>query len=65
MFQYFCFNVYIFLLLTEYKQKRFNTACLMLMSKKYLFLSLSHCSKVHFGLEMKSVEINFSTFGIV
>ncbi len=38
--------------------KHFNTACTMFMSKKYLFFSLFGCSKVHFGLETKSVEID-------
>ncbi len=69
-----CFNVSIstqlakycrFLLLTEYMQKLFNTAFSMIMSKKYFFLSLLSCSKVHFGLEVKTVENNSVYFSIL
>ena len=49
--------LYVFVL-TKYMQKRFNTACSIFMSKKYLFLSLFGCSKVHLGLVTKSVAVN-------
>ncbi len=69
-----CFNISIstqlakycrFLLSTDYMQKLFNTAFSMFMSKKYLFLSPLGCSKVHFGLEIKTVENNSVYFSIL
>ncbi len=68
-----CFNISIsvynfFLLLTEYMEKSFSySMCDVYVKEIFAFFAFWLQYKVHFGIKMKSVEINsvyFSIFSI-